>query len=51
MDKENVRLRHTVILHNACGLPVFGIGYPKENELVLEQYSTEPESKMHFGKW
>lgn len=28
-----------------------GIGYPKEDELVLEQYGTDPESKMHFGKW
>ena len=28
-----------------------GVGYPKEDERVLEQYSTDPSSHIHMGGW
>lgn len=28
-----------------------GIGYPKEDERVLEQYGTNPDKQIHMGKW
>lgn len=28
-----------------------GIGYPKEDELVLEQYGTQPQNNIHMGRW
>lgn len=28
-----------------------GIGYPKEDERVLEQYDTNPENSIHMGGW
>lgn len=33
-------------------IPVFiGIGYPDPNEPVLEQYTTDIEKQIRFGKW
>lgn len=28
-----------------------GIGYPKEDEMVLEQYSRRPDNNIHMGAW
>ena len=28
-----------------------GVGYPKEDELVLEQYSSSPDGHIHMGGW
>ena len=28
-----------------------GIGYPKEDERVLEQFNTDPKSHIHMGGW
>lgn len=28
-----------------------GIGYPKEDELVLKQYDSDPKGHLHLGKW
>lgn len=28
-----------------------GIGYPKEDELVLEQYDIRPDKQIHMGAW
>ena len=28
-----------------------GIGYPKEDEAIPEQYSTSPEGHIHLGGW
>lgn len=28
-----------------------GIGYPKEDERVVEQYGTKPDKQIHMGKW
>lgn len=48
---------HDVVL-NQLGVPhgwmtpcFIGIGYPKEDALVLEQYSTDPEGHLHMGAW
>lgn len=48
---------HDVVL-NALGVPkgwmtpcFIGIGYPKKDEAVPEQYSTSPEGHIHLGGW
>ena len=48
---------HDVVL-NALGVPkgwmtpcFIGVGYPKEDEAVPEQYSTSPEGHIHLGGW
>lgn len=48
---------HDVVL-NQLGVPhgwmtpcFIEIGYPKEDALVLEQYSTDPEGHLHMGAW
>ena len=48
---------HDVVL-NALGVPkgwmtpcFIGVGYPKEDELVLEQYDSTPDSHIHMGGW
>lgn len=48
---------HDVVL-NQLGVPhgwmtpcFIVIGYPKEDALVLEQYSTDPEGHLHMGAW
>ncbi|HJB91900.1 MAG TPA: nitroreductase family protein [Candidatus Eisenbergiella merdigallinarum] len=48
---------HDVVL-NTLGVPqgwmtpcFIGVGYPKEDELVLEQYSSSPDGHIHMGGW
>ena len=48
---------HDVVL-KALGVPpgwmtpcFIGVGYPKKDEVVLEQYSTSPEGHIHLGGW
>ena len=48
---------HDVVL-DKLGVPkgwmtpcFIGIGYPKEDEFVLEQYDSTPDSHIHTGKW
>ena len=48
---------HDVVL-NQLGVPhgwmtpcFTGIGYPKEDALVLEQYIADPEGHLHMGAW
>ena len=48
---------HDVVL-NALGVPqgwmtpcFIGIGYPKEDEPVLEQYDSSPDGHIHMGGW
>lgn len=48
---------HDVVL-NQLGVPhgwmtpcFIGIGYPKEDALVLEQYIADPEGHLHMGAW
>lgn len=48
---------HDVVL-NALGVPkgwmtpcFIGVGYPKADEAVPEQYSTNPEGHIHLGGW
>ena len=28
-----------------------GVGYPKEDERVLEQYDSNPDGHIHMGAW
>lgn len=48
---------HDVVLEklgvpNGWMTPCFiGVGYPKEDERVLEQYNTDPSSHIHMGGW
>ena len=48
---------HDVVL-DKLGVPkgwmtpcFIGIGYPKEDERVLEQYDSPPDGHIHEGKW
>lgn len=48
---------HNVVL-GKLGVPdgwmtpcFIGIGYPKEDEQVLEQYSSKPDKNIHMGAW
>lgn len=48
---------HNIVLEK-LGVPggwmtpcFIGIGYPKEDELVLEQYSSKPDKNIHMGAW
>ena len=48
---------HNIVLEE-LGVPggwmtpcFIGIGYPKEDELVLEQYSSKPDKNIHMGAW
>lgn len=48
---------HNVVLES-LGVPAgwmtpcfIGVGYPKEDGAVLEQYSTDPDGHIHMGKW
>lgn len=48
---------HDVVLRE-LGVPqgwmtpcFIGVGYPKEDEAVPEQYSTSPEGHIHLGGW
>lgn len=49
--------KHNIVLDklgvpNGWMTPCFiGIGYPKEDELVLEQYDTKPDKQIHMGAW
>lgn len=48
---------HNIVL-DKLGVPggwmtpcFIGIGYPKEDELVLEQYDSKPDNNIHMGAW
>ena len=48
---------HNIVL-DKLGVPggwmtpcFIGIGYPKEDELVLEQYDSKPDNSIHMGAW
>ena len=48
---------HNIVLEK-LGVPAgwmtpcfIGIGYPKEDELILEQYDTNPDKHIHTGAW
>lgn len=48
---------HDVVLEK-LGVPkglmtpcFIGVGYPKEDELVLEQYDSKPDGYIHMGAW
>ena len=48
---------HDVVLEK-LGVPdgwmtpcFIGVGYPKEDERVLEQYNTDPTGQIHMGGW
>jgi len=48
---------HNIVLDRLCVpagwmTPCFiGVGYPKEDELILEQYDTKPDNNIHLGVW
>ena len=48
---------HNIVLEK-LGVPAgwmtscfIGIGYPKEDERILEQYDTKPDKHIHLGAW
>ena len=48
---------HNIVLEK-LGVPAgwmtpcfIGIGYPKEDERILEQYDTKPDKHIHMGAW
>lgn len=48
---------HNIVLEK-LGVPAgwmtpcfIGIGYPKEDERILEQYDTKPDKRIHLGAW
>ena len=52
LNREHDVVLETLGVPKGWMTPCFiGIGCPKEDAPVLEQYGTDPESKMHFGKW
>lgn len=52
LNKEHSIVHDQLDVPNGWMTPCFiGIGYPKENELVLEQYDTNPEKQIHMGAW
>ena len=52
LNKEHDIVLDQLGVPNGWMTPCFiGIGYPKEDELVLEQYETKPDKQIHMGVW
>lgn len=52
LNKEHDIVLDKLGVPNGWMTPCFiGIGYPKEDELVLEQYDTKPDKQIHMGVW
>ena len=52
LPKEHAVVLHTLGVPPRWMTPCFiGVGYPKEDELVLEQYSSSPDGHIHMGGW
>lgn len=52
LNKEHNIVLDKLGVPNGWMTPCFiGIGYPKEDELVLEQYDTKPDKQIHMGAW
>ena len=56
-EKENA-FRYAKSIAEKFGVPsgwmtpcFIGIGYPKEDELILEQYDSNPDGHIHMGGW
>lgn len=52
LNKEHNIVLDKLGVPNGWMTPCFiGIGYPKEDELALEQYDTKPDKQIHMGAW
>lgn len=52
LNKEhNIVLEQLGVPHGWMTPCFIGIGYPKEDEMVLEQYSRRPDNNIHMGAW
>ena len=52
LNKEHDIVLEKLGAPNGWMPPCFiGIGYPKEDELILEQYPTDPNGHIHMGEW
>lgn len=52
LNKEHNIVLDQLGVPNGWMTPCFiGIGYPKEDELVLEQYDIKPDKQIHMGAW
>ncbi len=52
LNREHDVVLKTLGVPQGWMTPCFiGVGYPKEDELVLEQYDTKPDGHIHMGGW
>ena len=52
LNREHDVVLKTLGVPQGWMTPCFiGVGYPKEDELVLEQYSSNPDGHIHMGGW
>ena len=52
LNREHDVVLKTLGVPQGWMTPCFiGIGYPKEDELVLEQYDSSPDGHIHMGGW
>lgn len=52
LNKEHDIVLNQLNVPHGWMTPCFiGVGYPKEDELVLEQYSSKPDKNIHMGAW
>ena len=52
LNREHDVVLKTLGVPQGWMTPCFiGVGYPKEDELVLEQYSSSPDGHIHMGGW
>lgn len=52
LNREHDVVLQTLGVPQGWMTPCFiGVGYPKEDELVLEQYDSNPDEHIHMGGW